>query len=134
MKIWKFRLRNRILHPKISLNAEFQLDIPFNREVINIWLILGVFGTKWTTRRHRCASILKYWNFRLHNQIRHPKVSQMPSFGFLFPLIEKLLTFDLFWGYFVHKWTTRRGVTGVPQLWRFETFDYTIQFYIPKLA
>ena len=43
LKIWNFRLHNRILHRKISLNAESQRFVPFNREIINIWLILGVF-------------------------------------------------------------------------------------------
>ena len=46
----KFRLHNRILHPKISLNAKFQLFIPFNRDVINILInfggILGLNGPR----------------------------------------------------------------------------------------
>ena len=43
LKISNFRLHNRIRHPKIRLNANFQLFILFNGEVINIWVILGVF-------------------------------------------------------------------------------------------
>ena len=27
-----------------------------------------------------------------------------------------------------------RDVTDGPQFWRFESFDYTIEFYIPKLV
>ena len=76
LKIWNFRLHNRILHRKISLNAKFQLFIPFNREVIkhltNFGDILAVNGP--------------------------------------------------------------RDVTGGPQFWRFETFDYMIEFYIAKLV
>ena len=76
LKIRNFRLHNRILYPKISLIAKFQLFIPFNKEVINIWLILG--------------GILS---------VNGP-----------------------------------RDVTGGPQFWRFETFDYTIEFYTPKIS
>ena len=76
LKILDFRLHNRILRPKISLNVKFQLFIPFNREVINIWLILGVI------------------------------------LGVNGP----------------------RDVAGGPQFWRFESSDYTIEFYITKLV
>ena len=91
LEIGNFRLHNRILHPKISLNAKFQLFIPFNREVINVWLIWGYFLLKWTTRRHRCASIVKIWNFRLHNPILHPKISLNAGFQLHIPFNREVI-------------------------------------------
>ena len=148
LKIWNFRLHNGILHPKISLNAKFQLFIPFNREVINIWLILGVFWAKWTTWRHRWPnfedlkpfdytiriltglnakfqlfipfnrevihltnfrilprdvtggpSILKIWNFWLHNRILHPKISLNAKFLFI-PFNREVINIWLILGVF----------------------------------
>ena len=70
----KFRLHNRILHPKISLNEKFQLFIPFNREVINIWLFLGVF---WAYRDHATSQMgpnFENLKFRLHIEFYIPKL------------------------------------------------------------
>ena len=55
MKIWKFRLHNRIPRAKISVNSNCRVFIQFSRIIINIspilgyfWAILGYFRTqKW---------------------------------------------------------------------------------------
>jgi hypothetical protein len=42
-KILRFWLHHRIPHEKSSVNAKFQLFIPFPWKVINIWSFLGYF-------------------------------------------------------------------------------------------
>ena len=153
LKIWNFRLHNRILQPKISLNAKFQRFIPFNREVIafDIWGYFGLIFTGvfwiWNFRlnghptkcqeRHNFGGPTWFgpqiWNFRLHNRILHPKISLNAKFQLFIPFNREVINIWLILGVFWPKWTTC-DVTGGPQFWRFETFVYTIEFYIPKLV
>ena len=100
LKIWNFWLHNRILHPKISLNARLQLFIPFNREVINIWLILGVFWAYMDHAMSQVGPILKIWNFWLHNRILHPKISLNDRIQVFIPFNREVINIWLILGVF----------------------------------
>ena len=52
----KMKLDHWISHAEMSINANFQLFIPFSWEVINIWPFLG---HRWTLWRHRWVKISK---------------------------------------------------------------------------
>ena len=129
-RLWKFSyswVYHRIPHPKISLNANFQLPSPISSKFINIWHFLGPRGTLW---RHRWYQVLKIFLFWVHHRIPHPKISLNANFQLPSPISSKFINIWHFLGprgtLWRHRWYQ------VLKMFLFS--EYTIEFPTPKLV
>ena len=127
LKMFLFWVHYRIPHPKISLNANFQLPSPISSKFINIWHFLGPRGTLW---RHRWYQVLKMFLFWVYHRIPHHKISLNANFQLPSPISSKFINIWHFLGPRGTLWRHRRY-----QVFKMFLFsEYTIEFPTPKLV